>query len=139
MHSTDTGRASSPAGDGKEEPIAARENHEPNLRPGLEPCQEELSFRVLRLPVWPVRLSLVILVLGTPAGAWGQGLPSFAPLNPISTSRSGLYYQPLREPAPKEENKSPTGSVRRGVDGSGGEALSARYRLRTGIEPCRGW
>jgi len=55
---------------------------------------------VLRLPVWPVRLSLVILVLGTPAGARAQGLPSFAPLNPISTSRSGLYYQPLREPAP---------------------------------------
>ena len=100
VHSTDTGRASSPAGDGKEEPIAALENHGPKLRPGLEPCQEELSFRVLRVPVWLVRLSLVILALATPAGAWAQGLPSFAPLNPISTSRSGLYYQPLREPAP---------------------------------------
>jgi uncharacterized protein DUF3187 len=43
---------------------------------------------------------LGILALATPAGAWAQGLPSFAPLNPVSTSRSGLYYQPLREPAP---------------------------------------
>ncbi|HEV8453928.1 MAG TPA: DUF3187 family protein [Gemmatimonadales bacterium] len=46
------------------------------------------------------RLPLVILVLATPAGAWAQALPSFAPLNPISSSRSGLYYQPLRESAP---------------------------------------
>jgi uncharacterized protein DUF3187 len=43
---------------------------------------------------------LGILALATPAGAWAQGLPSFAPLNPVSSSRSGLYYQPLREPAP---------------------------------------
>jgi hypothetical protein len=99
-HSTDTGRASSPAGDGKEEPIAARENHGPKLRPGSEPCQEELSFRVLRDRLCLARLPLVILVLATPAGAWAQGLPSFAPLNPISSSRSGLYYQPLRESAP---------------------------------------
>jgi hypothetical protein len=55
---------------------------------------------VLRVPVWLARLSLVILALATPAGAWAQGLPSFAPLNPMSSSRSGLYYQPLREPAP---------------------------------------
>lgn len=55
---------------------------------------------MLRFPVWLAQLSLIILALATPAGAWGQGLPSFAPLNPISTSRSGLYYQPLREPAP---------------------------------------
>jgi hypothetical protein len=41
-----------------------------------------------------------ILVLAAPAGAWAQGLPQFAPLNPVSTSRSGLYYQPLREPTP---------------------------------------
>ena len=55
---------------------------------------------MLRVPVRLDRLSLVILALATPAGAWAQGLPSFAPLNPVSTSRSGLYYQPLREPAP---------------------------------------
>jgi hypothetical protein len=55
---------------------------------------------VLSLPVWLARLFPVILVLGSPAGAWAQGLPPFAPLNPMSTSRSGLYYQPLRGPAP---------------------------------------
>jgi hypothetical protein len=27
-------------------------------------------------------------------------LPEFAPLNPMASSRSGLYYQPYREPAP---------------------------------------
>jgi len=55
---------------------------------------------VLRVAGRPIRVFLGILVLATPAGALAQGLPSFAPLNPISSSRSGLYYQPLREPAP---------------------------------------
>jgi hypothetical protein len=55
---------------------------------------------VLRAHLGLARLVLGVLVLATPAGAWAQGLPSFAPLNPVSTSRSGLYYQPLREPAP---------------------------------------
>ena len=55
---------------------------------------------MLRLPVWLARLFPVILVLVSPAGAWAQGLPPFAPLNPMSSSRSGLYYQPLRGPAP---------------------------------------
>jgi hypothetical protein len=55
---------------------------------------------VLRVAGCLIRVFLGILVLATPAGALAQGLPSFAPLNPISTSRSGLYYQPLREPAP---------------------------------------
>jgi uncharacterized protein DUF3187 len=100
VHSTGTGRASSPAGDGKEEPIAAHQNHGSKLRPDLEPCQEELSFHVLRAAACLARLVLGLLVLATPAGAWAQGPPSFAPLNPISSSRSGLYYQPLREPAP---------------------------------------
>jgi hypothetical protein len=54
---------------------------------------------VLRLPVFPARL-LLALVLATPAGALAQGLPPFAPLNPVSSSRSGLYSQPLRERAP---------------------------------------
>jgi hypothetical protein len=44
--------------------------------------------------------SVVLLALASPAVAWAQGLPSFSPLNPISSSRSGLYYQPIREPAP---------------------------------------
>lgn len=44
------------------------------------------------------------LVLGlvlAPCPSQGQGLPAFAPLNPVATSRSGLYFQPYREPAPR--------------------------------------
>jgi hypothetical protein len=55
---------------------------------------------VLRVPAKLAPLSLGVLLLAAPAGAWSQGLPSFAPLNPISSSRSGLYYEPLRESAP---------------------------------------
>ena len=54
---------------------------------------------MLRVARCLIRVFLGILVLATAAGASAQGLPSFAPLNPISSSRSGLYYQPLREPA----------------------------------------
>jgi uncharacterized protein DUF3187 len=95
-HATGTGRASSPAGKGKEEPIAAHQNHGSKLRPGSEPCQEERIFPVPR----QTGCLLAILALATPARAWAQGLPSFTPLNPMSSSRSGLYYQPLREAAP---------------------------------------
>jgi hypothetical protein len=46
------------------------------------------------------RLTSAVLTLVLPAAAWAQDLPALAPLNPVSTSRSGLYYQPLRPPAP---------------------------------------
>jgi hypothetical protein len=98
VHATGTGRASSPAGDGKEETIAAHGNHGPKLGPGLLPCQEELSFRVL--PHHRARLALGLVTLVFPALARAQDLPALAPLNPVSSSRSGLYYQPLRPPAP---------------------------------------
>jgi hypothetical protein len=48
--------------------------------------------------VTPVWVLLGFLALATTARA--QGLPAFSPLNPISASRSGLYFQPIREPAP---------------------------------------
>jgi hypothetical protein len=38
--------------------------------------------------------------LVVPARGLGQGLPQYAPVNPVGTSRSGLYFQPLRDPAP---------------------------------------
>jgi Protein of unknown function (DUF3187) len=43
---------------------------------------------------------LVFLQLAVSNGSSAQGLPEFAPLNPMTNSRSGLYYQPYREPAP---------------------------------------
>jgi hypothetical protein len=43
---------------------------------------------------------LLGLMLVAPCPSQGQGLPAFAPLNPVATSRSGLYFQPYRDPAP---------------------------------------
>jgi uncharacterized protein DUF3187 len=31
---------------------------------------------------------------------WAQGLPEVTPLNPVGSSRSGVYFQPLRQPSP---------------------------------------
>lgn len=45
-------------------------------------------------------LLFLLLLLATPAAGWGQGLPELAPLNPVGSSRSGLYFQPFRDPAP---------------------------------------
>jgi hypothetical protein len=44
-------------------------------------------------------MSLVLLLAVTRAGQ-GQGLPDLAPLNPVGSSRSGLYFQPFRDPVP---------------------------------------
>src|SRR4051794_37790509 len=58
----------------------------------------ELSFYV------PSRMRILLALLVFPAAApsfgWAQGLPELAPLNPMASSRSGLYYQPYRDPAP---------------------------------------
>jgi hypothetical protein len=43
---------------------------------------------------------ILVLVLALPSAGQGQGLPAYAPLNPVASSRSGLYFQPFREPAP---------------------------------------
>ncbi len=45
-------------------------------------------------------LFTVSLCLLTAVPGWAQGLPAFAPLNPMGTSRSGLYFEPFRDPAP---------------------------------------
>jgi Protein of unknown function (DUF3187) len=53
------------------------------------------------VPLPPVPRSLVVaLLLALPRLAGAQGLPEYAPLNPISASRSGVYFQPYRDPAP---------------------------------------
>jgi Protein of unknown function (DUF3187) len=40
------------------------------------------------------------LFLATVEPGQAQGLPEFAPTNPVSVSRSALYFQPYRNPAP---------------------------------------
>ena len=50
-----------------------------------------------RISVSPAWILLGLLAQAAPARA--QGLPAFSPLNPISSSRSGLYFQPMRKSA----------------------------------------
>ena len=51
-------------------------------------------------PRIPFPLALLSVLLSAASTASAQGLPEFAPLNPMASSRSGLYYQPYRDPAP---------------------------------------
>lgn len=52
-----------------------------------------------RAPRGPAVMGALLLALAAgPAAA--QGLPEYAPVNPVARSRSGLYFQPYREPAP---------------------------------------
>lgn len=52
-----------------------------------------------RAPRGPAVTGALLLALAAgPAAA--QGLPEYAPVNPVARSRSGLYFQPYREPAP---------------------------------------
>ena len=100
-HSTSTRRASSRAGLGKEEPVIPSENHEVNLRPVGKGCQEQVYLptvpRLRRCSVFTVWL---LLALAAPRTGHGQGLPELAPINPVATARSGLYFQPYRNRAP---------------------------------------
>ena len=47
----------------------------------------------------PLAVALVLLLLA-PAAATSQGLPGFRPINPVAASRSGLAFEPFREPVP---------------------------------------
>jgi hypothetical protein len=60
------------------------------------------SARYLFQPV--TRSAVVFIVLlgcsRIPAPAAAQGLPAYAPINPVADSRTGLGFEPLRLPAP---------------------------------------
>ena len=43
---------------------------------------------------------VIAVLLSAPTSGAGQGLPQFAPINPMGSSRSGLYFQPYLEPLP---------------------------------------
>jgi Protein of unknown function (DUF3187) len=57
-----------------------------------------LSYRVPHR-MRPILFSMAVSLLAA-GHARGQGLPELAPLNPMSSSRSGLYFQPYQAPAP---------------------------------------
>jgi hypothetical protein len=67
---------------------------ERRYRPALAFVNPRLSSSVP-----PLVLALVLLLLA-PAGAPAQGLPAFRPINPVAVSRSGLGFEPIREPVP---------------------------------------
>ncbi|HEX6434844.1 MAG TPA: DUF3187 family protein [Gemmatimonadales bacterium] len=45
-------------------------------------------------------VAIINLLLSAPSLGAAQGLPQFAPMNPMSSSRSGLYFQPYLDPLP---------------------------------------
>lgn len=98
--STRSRPASSLAGDGKKEPIAVRVSHGSKLRVVVDHCQERYLHRVPRPHSTLAHLVAFALLLSVPRAGRGQGLPSVAPLNPIAISRTGLYFQPYRDPEP---------------------------------------
>jgi Protein of unknown function (DUF3187) len=51
-----------------------------------------------RFPAAFIAPLFLLMLAGRPA--WCQGLPSFAPLNPVASSRSGVYFLPMRDQAP---------------------------------------
>jgi hypothetical protein len=63
----------------------------------VERCQEEYLWLVPQLISGFPPAVLLAVALACPAAAGAQGLPEFSPLNPVASSRSGLYFQPLRE------------------------------------------
>lgn len=46
-------------------------------------------------------VALASLCLAATATGQAQGLPAYAPINPTTTSRSALYFQPYEAPAPR--------------------------------------
>lgn len=71
----------------------------PKLRLDMEHCQVEVSSS---MPPRGSRLAipLMAVVLSAPTPGAGQGLPQFSPINPMGSSRSGVYFQPFLEPRP---------------------------------------
>ena len=100
-HATDTGRASSHAGAGKVEvePPTLGPDHGFNVRAGPRLCQASYLFGLVKRPS-PVRTGLVILSCLLPRSAPAQGLPPYAPINPVADSRTSLGFEPYRLPQP---------------------------------------
>jgi len=80
-------------------PLAIERGAIPSAARELKPkgCSMYLPC-VRRFPAASAALFLLVLAVSRPTQA--QGLPEYGPLNPVAASRSGLYFQPFREPEP---------------------------------------
>lgn len=74
------------------------------MRRTYDPAQRVVKGRgayLLRMPRYAViglGALILLLAMAMPRPGQAQGLPEFGPLNPVASSRSGLYFQPYREP-----------------------------------------
>jgi hypothetical protein len=73
---------------------------EPTYRPALGFVKPVYLARVSLRALSRRMLGLLLAGLALPGPGRAQGLPSYAPVNPVAASRSGLYFQPYQEPHP---------------------------------------
>jgi hypothetical protein len=67
-------------------------------RPALGFVKPSVSWNV---PTMILTFLLALTAVGLfPATGQAQGLPSYRPINPVAASRSGLGFEPFREPVP---------------------------------------
>jgi hypothetical protein len=71
---------------------------EPTYRPALGFVKPVYLARVSLRALFRRTLGLLLAGLALPGPGRAQGLPSYAPVNPVAASRSGLYFQPYQEP-----------------------------------------
>ena len=81
-----------------EREIAEPGDHAAKLRGRDRPCQAGLSFPSVNLPAVAAAALVGFLTSAIPAA--GQSLPAFSPINPMAASRSGVYFEPYRQPRP---------------------------------------
>src|SRR5690242_14023089 len=94
-YATDSGRPSGRAGAGKvEKQHVPRLGHGSNVPGGAQVCQASLSLPLVNRP--PVILSFVLLLASIAGPLAGQGLPPYAPINPMADSRTPLGFEPYR-------------------------------------------
>src|SRR5690349_17680876 len=93
-YATDTGRASSRAGAGKVEEVPRAQGlvHATNVPAGPRICQASYLSRLVTRPLPLTGPLLLFSLLASPGFA--QGLPSYAPINPVADSRTVLGFEP---------------------------------------------
>ncbi len=73
---------------------------QPTYRPALAFVKPVYLVRVSLRALGRRMLCVLLAGLALPASGRAQGLPSYAPINLVAASRSGVYFQPYQEPRP---------------------------------------